>query len=56
MKNNRIELFDRNLLINNENILNEIAIVKGINKMIKMKEEAGGGDLRFSCIALAKAD
>ncbi|KAF7907362.1 hypothetical protein EAE96_007233 [Botrytis aclada] len=47
---------DRGLLADDEDVLSEIAIAKGIGRVMRMEEEAGGGDLRFSCIALAKAD
>ncbi|PQE16335.1 Ubiquitin carboxyl-terminal hydrolase isozyme L3 protein [Rutstroemia sp. NJR-2017a WRK4] len=47
---------DRGLLADDEDVLSENAIAKGIGGVIRMEEEAGGGDLRFSCIALAKAD
>ncbi|KAF5874025.1 putative ubiquitin carboxyl-terminal hydrolase isozyme l3 protein [Botrytis fragariae] len=47
---------DRGLLPHDEDALSENAIAKGIGRVIRMEEEAGGGDLRFSCIALAKVD
>lgn len=47
---------DRGLLADDEDLLSENAITKGIGRVIKMEDEASGGDLRFSCIALAKAN
>jgi ubiquitin carboxyl-terminal hydrolase L3 len=45
---------DRGLLGPDEDVLSPKAIELGIGRVIKMEVESGGGDLRFSCIALAK--
>jgi ubiquitin carboxyl-terminal hydrolase L3 len=47
---------DRGFLADDEDVLSPAAVANGIGRVIRMEEEAGGGDLRFSCIALAKAD
>ena len=36
-----------------EDVLSERAVGMGIGRVIEMEKESGGGDLRFSCIALA---
>ena len=46
---------DRGLLGPDEDVLSPKAIELGIGRVIKMEVESGGGDLRFSCIALSKA-
>jgi ubiquitin carboxyl-terminal hydrolase L3 len=46
---------DRGALGPDEDVLSPKAIEMGIGRVIKMESE-GGGDLRFSCIALAKAE
>ncbi|OCK80283.1 cysteine proteinase [Lepidopterella palustris CBS 459.81] len=43
---------DRGLLGKDEDALSETALKLGLEKVMKMEQEAGG-DLRFSCIALA---
>jgi ubiquitin carboxyl-terminal hydrolase L3 len=47
---------DRGGLASDEDVLSPNAIELGIGRVIKMERESGGGDLRFSCIALAKAE
>jgi len=44
---------DRGVLGEEEDVLSERALESGLGRVIRMEEEAGGGDLRFSCIALA---
>ena len=46
---------DRGALAPDEDLLSPRAIELGIGRVIKMSKESGEGDLRFSCIALAKA-
>lgn len=46
---------DRGALAPDEDVLSLRAIELGIGRVIKMVEESGGTDLRFSVIALAKA-
>ena len=45
---------ERGVLAEDEDVLSERGIELGLGRVIKMEAEAGGGDLRFSCIALAK--
>lgn len=44
---------DRGLLGGNEDVLSEKALELGIKRYMKLEEEAGGKELRFSCLALA---
>lgn len=44
---------DRGLLTDDEDPLSPAALDKGLRRVIKLEQEAGGRDLRFSCIALA---
>jgi ubiquitin carboxyl-terminal hydrolase L3 len=37
-----------------EDVLGAKAIELGIGRVIELERASGGGDLRFSCIALAK--
>jgi ubiquitin carboxyl-terminal hydrolase L3 len=45
---------DRGALVEDEDVLSRKGTEVGLGRVIKMEEAAGGGDLRFSCIALAK--
>jgi ubiquitin carboxyl-terminal hydrolase L3 len=45
---------DRGALVEDEDVLSRKGVEMGLERVIKMEEKAGGGDLRFSCIALAK--
>lgn len=45
---------DRGLLEDHEDVLSPRAIELGIGRVIELEMASGGGDLRFSCIALAK--
>ena len=45
---------ERGSLADNEDVLSPRALEFGIKRIIKLESESGGGDLRFSCIALAK--
>jgi ubiquitin carboxyl-terminal hydrolase L3 len=47
---------DRGLLGEDEDVLSPRAIELGLGRIIKMEEESGGGDLRFSATALSKAE
>jgi ubiquitin carboxyl-terminal hydrolase L3 len=40
----------------NEDVLSSKAVELGIGRVIELERASGGGDLRFSCIALAKVD
>jgi len=44
---------DRGEVKDGDGVLSEDAIKRGIGRVIEMEEKRGGGDLRFSCIALA---
>ena len=46
---------DRGELGEDEDVLSPAALDKGVRAFLKREEEAGGGDLRFSLIALAEA-
>lgn len=43
---------DRGALTESEDVLSERGLKLGLERVIKMEAESGGGDLRFSCIAL----
>jgi ubiquitin carboxyl-terminal hydrolase L3 len=45
---------DRGLLEEHEDVLSPRAIELGIGRVIELERASGGGDLRFSCIALTK--
>jgi ubiquitin carboxyl-terminal hydrolase L3 len=45
---------DRGILGEEEDALSERAIQLGLGRVIELEQESGGGDLRFSCIALAR--
>ncbi len=45
---------DRGSLGEDEDVLSPRAIKLGIGRVIELEKASGGGDLRFSCIALAK--
>ena len=47
---------DRGSLAEDEDVLSARALNLGLGRVMKMEEEASGGDLRFSCIALAKRE
>ena len=47
---------DRGELGEEEDVLSERALELGLGRVIKMESESGGGDLRFSCIALADGE
>lgn len=44
---------DRGLLEESDDVLSEKALALGIKRYVKLEEEAGGKELRFSCLALA---
>jgi len=44
---------DRGILGESEDVLSEKALELGIKRYVKLEEEAGGKELRFSCLALA---
>jgi len=43
---------DRGLLGRDEDVLSENALALGVKSFLKREEEAGGGELRFSLVAL----
>ncbi|ORY56701.1 ubiquitin carboxyl-terminal hydrolase [Pseudomassariella vexata] len=45
---------DRGILAEDEDILSPKAVELGLKRIIKLEQENGGRDLRFSCIALAR--
>ncbi len=45
---------DRGLLKDHEDVLSPKAVKLGIGRVIELERASGGGDLTFSCIALAK--
>lgn len=47
---------DRGALAEDEDVLSPRAIELGIGRVIRMENDSGGSDLRFSCIALAHAE
>jgi ubiquitin carboxyl-terminal hydrolase L3 len=53
LEGNRKGPLDRGLLGENEDVLSEKALELGIKRHVKLEEEAGGKELRFSCLALA---
>lgn len=44
---------ERGVLAADEDVLSEKALNLGVRSFLKREQEAGGGDLRFSLIALA---
>lgn len=46
---------DRGVLLGDEDVLSPRALAMGLKRVIKVEQDAGGDDLRFSCIALASA-
>jgi ubiquitin carboxyl-terminal hydrolase L3 len=53
LEGNRKGPLDRGVLGENEDVLSERALELGIKRYVKLEEEAGGKELRFSCLALA---
>ncbi|KAI1410794.1 putative ubiquitin carboxyl-terminal hydrolase [Hypoxylon sp. FL1857] len=45
---------DRGLLGDDEDVLSPKALDLGLRRVIRLEQEAGGKDLRFSCIALSR--
>ena len=45
---------ERGELGDDEDVLSERALEMGLGRIIKMENESGGGELRFSCIALCE--
>lgn len=54
LEGNRRGPLDRGELGEDEDLLCPRAIELGIGRVIELERASGGGDLRFSCIALAK--
>ena len=54
MDGRRIGPLDRGDLAPDEDVLSPEALQKGVKAFLKREEQAGGGDLRFSLIALAE--
>ena len=52
LEGSRMGPLDRGELGEGEDVLSEAALALGVGRVIKMESESGGGDLRFSCIAL----
>lgn len=53
LEGNRKGPIERGVLREGENVLSERALQMGLGRVIEMEKASGGGDLRFSCIALA---
>ncbi|OXV07707.1 hypothetical protein Egran_04528 [Elaphomyces granulatus] len=53
LEGNRKGPLDRGALAEDEDAFSERALKLGIKRLIDIQKEGGGGDLRFSCIALA---
>ena len=45
---------DRGMLEEDDDVLSEKALSLGIGRIIELEKASGGGDLRFSCIALSQ--
>ncbi|TAQ86804.1 hypothetical protein B7494_g4868 [Chlorociboria aeruginascens] len=45
---------DRGVLAEGEDVLSERAVELGVGRVMALERDNGGGDLRFSCIALAE--
>lgn len=45
---------DRGMLADDEDVLSPKALELGLKRVIRLEQEAGGEDLRFSCIALSR--
>ncbi len=56
LEGSRLGPLDRGVLGERDDVLSQRALDLGLKRVIKLEEEAGGGDLRFSCIALAKRE
>ncbi|PKS13139.1 hypothetical protein jhhlp_000481 [Lomentospora prolificans] len=54
LEGNRKGPLDRGSLAEDEDVLSPRALEMGLKRVIKLNEDAGGEDLRFSCIALAR--
>lgn len=54
LEGNRRGPLERGSLGQDEDVLSSRAIEMGIGRVIEFARASGGGDLRFSCIALAK--
>lgn len=54
LEGNRKGPIDRGLLGEDEDVLSERAVERGIGRIIELERVKGGGDLRFSVIALTK--
>lgn len=53
LEGGRVGPLERGELREEEDILSERALDMGLGRIIKMENDSQGGDLRFSCIALA---
>lgn len=53
LEGNRKGPLDRGPLGESDDVLSEKALEMGIKRYVKLEEEAGGKELRFSCLALA---
>jgi len=53
LEGSRMGPLDRGALAPDEDVLSAAALEKGLGRLMRMESERGGGDLRFSAIALA---
>lgn len=53
LEGSRMGPLERGELGEDEDVLSERALEMGLGRVIRMESESGGGNLRFSCIALA---
>ncbi|KAK3341488.1 hypothetical protein B0T25DRAFT_343671 [Lasiosphaeria hispida] len=56
LEGSRLGPIDRGELGADEDVLSLRALELGLGRVIKLEQESGGGDLRFSCIALASRE
>ncbi|KAK0731546.1 hypothetical protein B0H67DRAFT_549291 [Lasiosphaeris hirsuta] len=56
LEGSRLGPIDRGELGADEDVLSPRALELGLGRVIKLEEESGGGDLRFSCIALTTTE
>ncbi|PSS10883.1 hypothetical protein M430DRAFT_30761 [Amorphotheca resinae ATCC 22711] len=56
LEGNRKRPLDRGALAEEDDVLSPRALALGLKRVIDLELRSGGGDLRFSCIALAKAE
>ena len=54
LEGDRASPLERGSLAEDEDVLSPMALDLGIKRVINLERESGGGNLRFSCIALAR--